>query len=192
MYLIFVVFQKDRFTVKLDLHIPNSDRNSMEIFLVMVQSGNSVSDHISLLSYERISTYGVYRKCTDESVDVKLCICALSDQHSMINRPSLSSLQQPVFYTETTVTRIDGEEPLACLYVLKREYLTGVNFEVVNLCQDRIFAFTFDLKTINTVSSVKEWPLSLTLSPGDIYHLCSEIQTWSKEHWDWKYTIHFS
>ncbi|XP_064608073.1 uncharacterized protein LOC135472482 isoform X2 [Liolophura sinensis] len=188
-----VIYQsKDSFTVKLNLHIPNSDGSSMEVFLVMVQSGNSISDHISILSYERISTYGIYRKCADKSIDVKLCICSLSDPHSKVHPPSLSSLQQPVFYTETAVSKIEREEPVACLYLLRREYLSGVNFEVANVCQDRTFTFTFDLKTINTVSSVTAWPLSLSLSPGDVYHLCSEIQTWSKEHWDWKYTVHFS
>ena len=145
-----------------------------DIFHVEVQSTTSPklkSKRIKLLSYDRLSQYGIYRECKDPSVNVKLCICSLKDtkdsQHiwdsdgfrfdglikAMARYPKIpaslnieQSTEEPcIFYLTRNFPDKNGKE---------KSVFSGV-IEIINSCKNKNFKVLLDIKTWNCKPSNK-------------------------------------
>ena len=114
---------------------------------------------MTLLSHNRISTYGRYRTCMDKNADVKLCVC---------NDPKDP---QP----QTTLEDVVGKHSeirliQRCLYEIRRTYNDSRNkalisvYEVANICKQGEFTVTFKADGKNVTFSTKP-PITVKLPP---------------------------
>lgn len=179
-----------------------------EIFHVEVRStatAESASNSMQLLSYDRISQYGLYRKCKDEGVNAKLCICSLKSarqdaaQNSLFENGELDLTGllrlQPHYPGITSVRNLHESTESECIFVMTRDFvddastsksmLTAV-VEVINICKMENIAVYFDIETKNCKTS-RNFPVTLEFEPGTISFLTVITRTvW---HWDSSYRI---
>ena len=114
---------------------------------------------MTLLSHNRISTYGPYRKCMDKKADVKLCVC---------NNPKDP---QPQTTIEDVVGKHSDVQTIQrCLYAINRTYSDSQNkplvkvFEVANICTKEEFIVKFEASGENIIFSNKP-PITVKLPP---------------------------
>ena len=114
---------------------------------------------MSLISHNRMSTYGPYRKCMDKDVDVKLCVC--NDPKNPQPQSSIKS----VFGKHSEIWKIQQ-----CLYEIRRTYNNRKNerlvtvYEIANICRNREFSVKFGVSGENIMLSTKT-PITVKLPP---------------------------
>ena len=183
-------------TISLDIYVQHQ-----ELFSVAVQiiSGSVFLD-MKLIHFTRFSIYGIYQTCADKGVDLRLCIC---DQTSGANSYSSSvqsethattkDLPSPewqhygnIFYSPTKADNMHEN----CLFVLSREYDSGVILEVANSCSFVLYTTELHLSLSNMQVSERV-PLRKEVPPGTIHFLLAVIQLDPNVNWTWKYTVNF-
>eukprot|EP00794_Sanderia_malayensis_P019097 gene19097-21013_t len=148
-----------------------------DIFHVEIQS-TIKPDHDSmamkLLSFDRLSQYGIYRKCQDKKVDTRLCICSLNDEQNQSIEPRKSQTSKAIKVSE--ILRLQNKHPeipvdvkeeiptnVECVRILKRTYYkyiakkkkvdrtdtSAAVWEVVNSCRNRKFNIRINIETTN-------------------------------------------
>ena len=117
---------------------------------------------MSLVSKNRVSTYGSYRTCVDEGVDVKICIC------NNPKDPKPPTSVQEVVGENSKITKLDR-----CLYKILRTYNGTQNeplvkvYEITNICRSEEFKVTFEVSPGKAILSTKT-PISVKLRPQTI------------------------
>ncbi len=148
-----------------------ADQNE-DIFHVEIQSTidpEKDSMNMKLLSFDRLSQYGIYRRCQDERVDTRLCVCSLNVQRSEI--PAKSSMidlektqsSQPSLPGIPALVRFEKLNRNSCIQFVQRTYykvdkkgvmdredIWASALEVINLCSNRKFRITLKTKTSNS------------------------------------------
>ena len=184
-------------TVSLDIYVQHQ-----QLFSVVVQViSGSVLLEMKLLRFTRFSQYGIYQACADKGVDLRLCICeqtsdtksylstVKSETHTATKEPPTPEWQ---YYGDifNSATRADNMHE-NCLFILFREYKSGVIFEVANSCSFVFYTIELHLMLSNMQVS-ERIPLHKEVKPGTIHFLIAVIQLDPNVNWSWKYTLNFS
>ncbi|XP_028400550.1 uncharacterized protein LOC114523731 [Dendronephthya gigantea] len=157
-------------TITIDVRLQSSnllDQEELITVQVAHKENNAGSYEMSLVSKNRVSTYGPYRTCKDESVDVKTCIC--NDPKD----PKPPTALEDVVGKNSKITKLDR-----CLYKILRTYNGSKNeplvkvYELVNVCRDEEFKVTLDVLPGKAIFSTKT-PISVTLRPQTIQFVAS-------------------
>ena len=180
---------------------------SEEVFHVEVRSTITRADdsrNMKLLSYDRISQYGIYRKCSDPGVNVKLCVCSLKgdvrdDEQRLwledgdINISRLLN-SKPHFQNIPSVATLQESTESECIYIFIKEFkeqteerhgsLTSV-IEIMNICTEKDLFVHLDIETTNCKTS-QDFPITLKIKSQSI-HFASVI---IRAVWYWKSSYH--
>ena len=122
---------------------------------------------MSLLSHNRISSYGPYRTCMDKDADVKLCVC------NNPKDPQSQTAIEDVVGKRSQVRNINR-----CLYAINRTYNDSRNeplvkvFEVANICKREEFTIKFDANGENIIFST-EPPITVKLPPQTAHFIAT-------------------
>ncbi|KAK1174408.1 hypothetical protein AOXY_G1898 [Acipenser oxyrinchus oxyrinchus] len=170
--------------VNLDLYVraPKSTGRTEERFTVSIHFSNQENIETMLfLGFDRITSYSIYRKCSNTAVDLRLCICDLqaADSNEYLN--------QSVLWQDTITSVI--HEP--CLYLQTRKYPSGVVLAISNVCFDVQYNVVFDFLTLNLHSSTL-MPLILHVEPQSEEHLVIGIQKNKHKPWKYKYRLNYN
>ncbi|XP_029455052.1 uncharacterized protein LOC115090280 isoform X2 [Rhinatrema bivittatum] len=177
--------------VKLDLYVRILERvsNEDEMFTVSVQF--NVVNNIGVLiflGYDRLTSYSRYRICADPAVDLRLCICDMSAvQRNTTVHNREHAILESVLWTVTHRTAI--HDP--CLYLLTRNYTTGIVLLVHNTCTDAQYHVRFDFMTKNLHSSSK-MPIDLVIEPVREKLLVTGIRKVDNQPWKCKYILNYT
>ncbi|XP_072019447.1 uncharacterized protein [Amphiura filiformis] len=177
-------YEKGAVTTKLDIHVLDED-----VFFITVLI--SKTNNMSLLNYHRISSYGQYRACADEGVDVKLCICSLTQP---ISRPDYMTI--PSWHLEFTgafqknsTTKVLGSN--SCLYVYERRTQSGMTLEASAECSKKSYFLKVHAVTRVNVFTSLPLPYHVKVNPGDMIFLLVFIQSNDKAKWNVEYTVNY-
>uniref|UniRef100_A0A0P4WM22 Uncharacterized protein n=1 Tax=Scylla olivacea TaxID=85551 RepID=A0A0P4WM22_SCYOL len=184
-------------------------REDKEIFFLTIES-DSNRNSLRLVSFERISLYGIYSRCRDQNVELKLCVCNtktqgqnggflgsvifgnLLENFSFIgskksNSPSLNELlSQPVFGLTPKID-VSYPETNPCLFTFIHSYKSGLVLYAVNHC-----IIHHNLKLIieaeNLNLSCENSP-QYSLQPSDIRMLVAATVANPKVTWHWNHRV---
>ena len=144
-----------------------------EVFEVSITVTKRTHDLVAKITrWRRVSIFQHFTRCSDKNVDVQLCICRkesagyLNPARDLVKLLSISS-----FNVETKLRFLDSK----CLALLVR-VKPGIfkSYEIVNLCTDRYYNFTFDLKSeMRSIKSSLGIMQNTTIKPWLIYYLIS-------------------
>eukprot|EP00794_Sanderia_malayensis_P019098 gene19098-21014_t len=147
-----------------------------DIFHVEIQS-TIKPDHDSmamkLLSFDRLSQYGIYRKCQDKKVDIRLCICSLDDEKNQSLRQSNQSnvtvltMHQPRLDDMPMLQSLeDVLDSNGCVYLQLRRYfalnnagsieednVVAASIELWSTCAGAVFNVSMSIETSNMKAS---------------------------------------
>ncbi|XP_072051045.1 uncharacterized protein [Amphiura filiformis] len=177
-------YEKDEVTTKLDIHVLGED-----VFFITVLI--SKTNHMSLLNYHRISSYNQYKVCADEGVDVKLCICSLTEP---ISRPDYMVIPSwhleftGGFQQNRTTKALDSS---SCLYVYERRTESGMILEASSECSKKSHFLEVDAGTLVNVFTSLPLPCRVKINPGDMIFLLVFIQIDDKAGWNVEYTAKY-
>lgn len=178
-------------TITLDIYVQRQ-----ELFSVAVQviSGSVFLD-MKLIHFTRLSKYGIYRTCADKGVDLRLCICeqtlgakSYSSTYTTTKEPPSPEWQHygDIFYSRTRADNMHEN----CLFILSREYNSGVILEVANSCSFVLYTTELHLSLSNMQVSERV-PFTKEVAPGTIHFLLAVVQLDPNVSWTWKYTVNF-
>lgn len=179
------------FVTSMDLYVQKDNIFNIEVQMVQ---GARVSLDMQLLSFTRLSEYGIYRPCANPGIPLNLCVCGLNGltdaqrSHSAAgSQRTHSPLGGAVFGSNTTVDNLHEN----CLFLLLREYSSGVTFEVTNSCAFVLYNVELVLSLQNMQTSNRT-PVKATVKPGASHFLVVVIQLDLTIPWTWQYTVNFS
>lgn len=179
-----------------------------EIFFLTVES-NTNKNALHLVSYERMSLYGIYSTCRDLHVELKLCVCNTSiqkksslvhsvmlghfienlgffkNEKSYLPTPS-DLLLQPVFGIKP---QIDFFHPNnnPCLYTFIHNYKFGIVLFAANFCTVNYkLELSIEAENLNLSGSKNH---SYTLQPSDITMMVAATVANPKTTWHWSHKI---
>ena len=180
-----------------------------DVFHVEVQSTINPNEpwrNMKLLSYDRISQYGIYRKCKDETVDVKLCVCSLKD-NKMIDPQGLWKatgfdftklmLLQPRYQEISGRFNLEGSTYEQCIYMISRNYhltkdsgksktMYAAAVELINICPKSNFEVLISIESRNVKAS-SEFPAMVPVNAQRIKFIGVIMRDVS--YWDSHYSI---
>ena len=154
----------------MDVRVQSSNLlKQKELITVQVLSNDKSagSYKMSLLSQNRISTYGPYRTCMDKNTDVKLCVC---------NNPKDPQPQTAI--EDVVGKRSEVQNISRCLYAIHRTYNDSRNeplvkvFEVANICEKQEFTVKFEAKGENVIFSTMP-PITVKLLPQTAHFIAT-------------------
>ena len=177
-----------------------------DVFHVEIKSmitHGSTSRNMTLLSYDRLSQYGIYRKCKDPGVNVKLCVCCLKDfdkhdSHNLLlddGSLSISALlrNQRQFFNIPSVYKLQESTSSECIYVSTKEYRDQTEnidssfitvIEIINICSKGNIYVYLDMNTINCKTS-HNFPMIVNAESQSIHFVSVVIRTvwyWSSSY----------
>ncbi|XP_077983285.1 uncharacterized protein LOC144438130 [Glandiceps talaboti] len=183
--------QEDNVVItKMDLYIPNelNAKKTEEMFYVIVQSSVDKDNGMTLLSYERTSSYSQYGQCSDKGVNIDLCICSFNKPVKKFNTPKIDlDHPSPVFGHNTTVKEVHNK----CLFFFERQNNAGGVIEVANVCHKVKYTVTFNMEVSHMIIS-RSLPAKEELLPGQVKFLIAMVQTRTHLDWKWTYKASFS
>lgn len=180
-----------------------------EVFHVEVQSTISPSEpwrNMKLLSYDRISQYGIYRKCKDETVDVKLCVCSFRDNITIDPQGLWKAtgfdftnlmLLQPRYQEISGRFNLEGSIHEKCIYMISRNYqltedsgksknIYAAAVELINICPRSDFEVLISIASRNVKTS-REFPAMVPIKAQRIKFVGVIMRDVS--YWDSYYSI---
>ena len=186
-------------------------RQTEDVFHVEIQSTISdrhTSREMKMLSYDRISQYGIYRKCKDPGVHVKLCVCSLkasggsgSTQNQNLWQPNGELNIYGLFRLQPRYLGIPSEQVLTesleskCIFFLARNFwdtstttpsASRAVISAFNVCSTKDVVIHIDVTTSNFKLS-RDFPMILTVEPQTITFVTVATRTvW---YWDSSYRI---
>ncbi|XP_064079147.1 uncharacterized protein LOC135196328 isoform X2 [Macrobrachium nipponense] len=196
---------------KLDLLVQNSGNGtSKDIFFLSFEAGRK-KPGLRLISYERFSVYGMYDKCKDRNVELKLCVCNLEKakyKSSLLSSlifgnllPDLSFFNRnrdisdqnliqflisPVFGTKP---EIDFSYPKdsPCMYTVICRYKSGITLKALNFCSE-FHKVEIRVNAKNVLLS-SERHSNFILYPRDVKVLMAGIVANPKIEWHWDHSV---
>ena len=119
-----------------------------DVFHVQVQSEinrKKMSRSMKLLNFDRISKYGPYRACADQKINMRLCVCDLTSNHTNTN--DIKSYQSKELLKIPKLFKYKLEEKnYTCLVLQSLSYpdtksddkssVFSVSFRVTSFCKD--------------------------------------------------------
>uniref|UniRef100_UPI00398E932E uncharacterized protein n=1 Tax=Pristiophorus japonicus TaxID=55135 RepID=UPI00398E932E len=174
--------------VKLDLYVKASESTDHyeEKYLVVIDFSSQVDAAMTLVGFDRMTPYSPYEGCADRDVDLRLCICDLENGHDASISYWKNILNSSVSWTATNFSLIHA----SCLYLIKRQYTSGIVLAVVNACPHMQYDIKFDFLTINMYSS-SVMPVNVTLWPGIEELLTVGFQKAKGKPWKYKYSLNY-
>ncbi|KAM4706667.1 uncharacterized protein O3C94_022268 [Discoglossus pictus] len=141
------------------------------------------------LGYNRLTPYSIYKQCADSTVDIRLCVCEkennLGDKTKKHYRHN--NVTETVLWTRTLRSLV--HKP--CLYLLTRNYTSGVVLYIHNMCPDKKYNIIFNLLSKNMYVSNK-MPVFQVLGPRVEKVLVVGIVKQHNHLWKYKYTLNFT
>ncbi|XP_078070202.1 uncharacterized protein LOC144494762 isoform X2 [Mustelus asterias] len=179
---------KNETIVKLDLSVKASESTGHyeEKYLVVIDFRYQVDAAMTLLGFDRLTPYSPYEVCADSDVDLRLCICDLENGHEASTSYWKNVLTSSVSWTETNFSSIHE----SCLYLIKRQYTSGIVLAVGNACPHIQYDIEFDFLTVNMYSS-SIMPVNVTLWPGTEELLTVGFQKVKHKPWKYKYSLNY-
>ena len=184
-----------------------------DVFHVEVKSSilpDTLESYIELLSFDRLSPFEPYRKCTDSGVDTRLCVCSLGDAQPAKNGVNYV-LAKSVKVITNYMPRLRGlpskkilynRKSDKCIYLIARNYheytdkgvinadnIPSAALEAMNICANESFVVTVEVKPyLMKVSSAKI--IRTVLNGNSLAFICSLVtQEWS---WNSRYKFEYS
>ena len=174
-----------------------------DVFHVEVRTSitrSSKSRNMVLLSYDRMSQFGIYRQCKDPGVNAKLCVCSLKgfqklDSHKLLlddGSISISALlrNQHRLYNIPTRYTIKQSTESKCIFLSTKEFtdeaenvdgsFTSV-VEIINICSNASIGIYLTIDTNNCQTS-HNFPMTITAKPQSIHFVSVVIRT----VWYWR------
>ena len=171
--------------------------------IMSVITRGSTSRNMTLLSYDRLSQYGIYRKCKDPGVNVKLCVCSLKgfdkhDSHNLLlddGSISISALirNQPQWHNIPSVYKLEESSSSECIYISTKEYRDRTEeidssfitvIEIINICSKGNIHVLLSIETINCETS-HNFPMTVKAESQSINFVSVVIRTvwyWSSSY----------
>ena len=162
-------------------------RKTIEIFDVEVSFPlRKHTRGITLNALNRVSPYNKYEKCTDESVDPKLCACDADHRNNTQWRNKLFSklASQENFNVKSEKQILD--EP--CLTIISRAQMRHVGkekwqrgfetYEAVNACANVTYELSIGFKKERFTRISLRYPSSVTLLPNTVTFLLAACNHW--------------
>ncbi|XP_067894951.1 uncharacterized protein [Heterodontus francisci] len=179
---------KNETIVKLDLYVKASESTGHfeEKYLVVIDFRSQVDATMTLVGFDRLTPYSPYEVCADGNVDLRLCICDLENGHEAASSYWKNVLTSSVSWTETNFSSIHE----SCLYLIKRQYSSGIVLAVGNACPHMQYDIEFDFRSVNMYSS-SVMPVNLTLWPGTEELLTVGLQKAKGKPWKYKYSLNY-
>lgn len=180
-----------------------------EIFFLTVES-DSNRNALRLVSFERISLYGIYSSCRDQNVELKLCVCNTKTQRQrsgllssvifgslletfnfMGNKesssPSLSELLSESVFGIKPKIDVSYPENDPCLFTVIHSYKSGIVLYVANLCMvNHNLELVIEAENLNL--SCENNP-HYSLQPADIRMLVAATVANPKATWHWNHRV---
>ncbi|XP_067835282.1 uncharacterized protein [Heptranchias perlo] len=179
---------KNQTIVKLDLYVKASESTGRheEKYLVVIDFSPRVDAAMTLVGFDRLTPYSPYGICADHDVDLRLCICDLENGHEASISHWKNVLNSSVSWAETNFSSIHE----SCLYLIKRQYISGIVLAVVNACPHMQYDIEFDFLTVNMYSS-SVMPVNVTLWPRTEEFLTVGFQKAKGTPWKYKYSLNY-
>ena len=170
-----------------------------EVFHVEIKATIALgrrSRNMKLLSYDRLSQYGIYRQCKDPGVHAKLCICSLNsfdknDSHHLLLEDGSLSIhallrKQPRLLNIFSEIKIQDSFASDCIYLFTRDFKdqTGRDVdnsyttvvEIINICTHGNDYLHLDIETKNCETS-RNFPMSIKTETQSITFVTVIIRT---------------
>ncbi|XP_038647662.1 uncharacterized protein LOC119963118 [Scyliorhinus canicula] len=179
---------KNETIVKLDLYVKASESagHYEEKYLVVIDFRSQVDTAMTFVGFDRLTPYSPYEVCADNDVDLRLCICDLENGHEASTSVWKNVLTASITWTETNFSSIHE----SCLYLIKRQYSSGIVLAVGNVCPHMQYDIEFDFLTVNMHSS-SVMPVNVTLWPGTEELLTVGFQKTKQKPWKYKYSLNY-
>ncbi|XP_074651631.1 uncharacterized protein LOC141906285 [Tubulanus polymorphus] len=126
---------KNAMVYKFDLDILGAD-GRRETFFVAVRHGVDESS-LTVASVERVTSYERYRQCAETYVNLRLCICTVTNGQFRRTPPERGQIEVNNKIGNTT-----------CLFLYTRRFINGATFEIENVC-NVTFELEFKLSSVN-------------------------------------------
>ena len=183
----------EKLKISLNLHVQVGEIFKVEVRLNLGQSSNM---EMELLSYERLTEYGVYRSCRDPNIESRLCICNhtseyfLPKQNKYLDmRVQKSPLWQFDLEEFGVATKAENKHE-NCLFILSRVYSAGIVLEAANSC----LGVKYDIKVVLNYSNMQSSapnPVRTSLQSGAVRFLVVLVSHNPNDQWKWDYTLHY-
>ena len=170
-----------------------------EVFHVEIKSTIALgrkSRNMKLLSYDRLSRYGIYRQCKDPGVHAKLCICSLKsfDKHDSYNLLledgsfNINALlrNQPRLLNIFSEIKIQDSVVSDCIYFFMRDFKDQTSsavdnsyttvVEIINICARGTSYLHLEIETKNCEAS-RSFPMSIKTEAQSITFVAVIIRT---------------
>ncbi len=197
----------------LDFRVQAGDgaEQSEDIFHAEIQSTVDPyreSRRMKLLSFDRLSQYGIYRVCKDDNVDVRLCVCTLEISQDEMNESTAFGttldipkvvMLQPRYQNIPGLLTIEHPDEENCTFAIERVYsavdshgkvepknLMAVSLEVINICPNTRYEVYAGMKINNMKTSIK-MPLTRMVRGQSIRFLVTAMKY--VPYWDSSATI---
>ncbi|XP_062899572.1 uncharacterized protein LOC134344163 [Mobula hypostoma] len=178
--------------VKLDLYVKGSEITGREEekYLVVIDFNFLVDASMTLVGFDRLTPYSPYEICANHDlrfkIDLRLCICDVENIQEAPNPYWKNTLTSSVSWMETNFSSIHED----CLFLIKRQYNSGVVLAVFNACSNLHYDIEFDFLTVNMYSSTV-MPVNVTLWSGSEELLTVGFQKTKGKPWKYKYSLNY-
>ncbi|XP_069985773.1 uncharacterized protein [Penaeus vannamei] len=183
-----------------------------EIFFLTIEVGPG-EPALRLVAYERMTLYGIYSKCQDKNVELKMCICNHSssrgsevsllssllfgnfipefsflkkDMKDSADLQVIEFLTSPVFGITPRIGIVfPSDNP--CLFTVIHNYNSGFVLISVNLCSS-MHKIEVEVNADNLYLS-GDRHLSVLLHPNDIKFITAGTVANAKNEWQWTHSV---
>ncbi|XP_072041195.1 uncharacterized protein [Amphiura filiformis] len=174
-------------STQLSIYVPAGKNASQDedVFWVTVLMSDKYK--MNLTDYKRISSYGPYRACADDGVDIKLCICSLIRP---ISRPDYMAIPSwhsglPGVFQQNTTTKALGDSN--CLFLFERRTESGMTVEASSECSKKSYFVEVKAGTLDNIFTSLPLPNLIMLKPGDMVFISVFIPKNQNAKWYLKY-----
>ena len=145
---------------------------------------------MTLLSYERMTSYSQYTACADKGVNTKLCVCSLNRP---ISRPDYKQIpawhtRYPVVFGSQSTTKSVND----CLFIYERRTKSGITLEASVECPKTHFKLDVSADVLENVHTSLPMPSRFILNPGEIMFLIMFMQDKPKKEWSVEYSVEYA
>ena len=138
---------------------------------------------MELLDYDRLTLYGKYAVCADDSVQLKLCVCSQDPSEGRPNIAPLSPKGWVHFGEHPAVRKFDSTN---CLQFVTWSYgkKSSNAYELANLCHGQSYRVKIEAAKASNVRFSRKLPLYLEIKPDSALFALSarkHVSYWDAE-----------
>lgn len=173
------------------VHSGHGAKENTDVFHVEVQSTiepSKQSRDMKLLSFDRISRFGVYRGCRDKSVDKRLCVCDITpreDSKKILDHLSFETMFKPsnhLFPVTITHVNVTGDSCLTLAITSwvdedetdSKDPIWTASFEVANTCHS--LKTTMLSVELNNMKTSRSFPAASKILPYGLTYIGSVMR----------------